>query len=195
MYEPAEDTFLFLDALQADCQLLRIRKPTVCLEIGSGSGIVSTFTAQMLGSGTCYMCTDINSEAVEITKRTGSRNCVELNPIVMDLAGAALPRLQGNVDLLLFNPPYVVTPTEEVGCKGIEASWAGGAHGREVIDRFLPQVPLLLSDTGLFYLIVIKENKLDEIENILQQFNLCMSTVLSRRSGPEFLSVLRFSRQ
>ena len=122
------------------------------------------------------------------------KNKVVLNPVLMDLAGAAMPRLQGNVDVLLFNPPYVVTPPEEVGSKGIEASWAGGKDGRQVIDRFLPQVPLLLSETGLFYLIVIKENKPDEVVNILQQFNLYMSTVLSRRSGPEFLSILRFLR-
>ena len=102
------------------------------------------------------MCTDINVKAADITQRTGRQNGVTLNPISMDLAGALLPRLQNNIDVLLFNPPYVVTPSQEVGSKGIEASWAGGTDGREVIDRFLPQVPLLLSVTGVFYLVVIK---------------------------------------
>ena len=195
VYEPAEDTFLFLDALQADCQFLRSKRPKVCLEIGCGSGVVSTFAAKMLGSETFYLCTDINEKAVDITRRTANQNSVLLNPILMNLAGALLQRLQSSVDLLLFNPPYVVTPPEEVGSTGIEASWAGGIDGREVINRFLHQVPNLLSDVGVFYLVVIKENKPEDIGLILSACNLSMKTVLSRRSGPEYLSVLRFTRQ
>lgn len=34
VYEPAEDTFLFLDALQDELQFLMALDPTVCLEIG-----------------------------------------------------------------------------------------------------------------------------------------------------------------
>ena len=45
---------------------------------------------------------------------------------------AAERRLEGNVDLLLFNPPYVPTPSIEVGGTGIEAAWAGGEDGCEV---------------------------------------------------------------
>jgi len=41
---------------------------------------------------------------------------------------------------------------------GIEASWAGGKNGREVMDRVFPLVADLLSTRGLFYLVTIKEN-------------------------------------
>lgn len=41
---------------------------------------------------------------------------------------------------------------------GIEASWAGGKRGREVMDRVFPLVADLLSPGGLFYLVTIKEN-------------------------------------
>jgi len=41
---------------------------------------------------------------------------------------------------------------------GIEASWAGGKKGREVMDRVFPLVADLLSTGGLFYLVTIKEN-------------------------------------
>ena len=46
----------------------------------------------------------------------------------------------------------------QVGSHGIQASWAGGRKGREVIDRFLPQVRHLLSPNGVLYLVTIEEN-------------------------------------
>lgn len=47
---------------------------------------------------------------------------------------------RGSIDVMLFNPPYVPTPSEEIAGNGIEASWAGGINGREVIDKFLPGI-------------------------------------------------------
>ena len=44
-----------------------------------------------------------------------------------------------------------------MGSSGIEAAWAGGERGREVVNQFLPVVPQLLSIKGLFYLISIIE--------------------------------------
>jgi release factor glutamine methyltransferase len=67
--------------------------------------------------------------------------------------------MAGKVDMLLFNPPYVVTPDEEVERKDIAAAWAGGKDGRLVIDRLLPIIPTLLSDGGVAYMVVIPENK------------------------------------
>ena len=73
------------------------------------------------------------------------RTPVVVEAVQCDLASALLPRLQHSVTWLLFNPPYVPTPDDEVGRgTGIEAAWAGGVDGRRVIDRFLPQMAQLL---------------------------------------------------
>ncbi|KAI0211831.1 Methyltransferase N6AMT1 [Lamellibrachia satsuma] len=193
VYEPVEDSFLFLDALEKDAKFLTALRPDVCLEVGSGSGVVSAFIARLLGNNTYYICTDINPLAAIATQGTARQNHVILNTVVTDLTASLLPRLTGQVDVLLFNPPYVVTPSEEVGSRGIEASYAGGRDGREVTDRFFPGVPKLLSPRGTFYLIVIKENKQDEIETLMRSYGLKMEVVLTRRSGPEHLSVLKFT--
>ncbi len=195
VYEPAEDSFLFLDALQEEADFIQSIRPLICLEIGSGSGIVSTFLARFLPYQPLCLCTDINPAAALVTKRTGIQNGVRLEPMLTDLVAALLPRIRGQVDVLLFNPPYVVTPPEEVGSSGIEASWAGGHRGREVTDRLLPHVAELLSKNGVFYLVIIEENDSADISRILGRQGLLMSTVLRRRSGPEKLSILKFIRQ
>ncbi|XP_053165496.1 methyltransferase N6AMT1 isoform X2 [Hemicordylus capensis] len=166
----------------------------ICLEVGSGSGVVSTFLASIVGPKALYMCTDINPVAGVCTLETATHSNVELQPIITDLVTGLLPRLYGKVDLLLFNPPYVVTPSAEMQSHGIEAAWAGGKNGREVIDRLIPLVSDLLSAKGLFYLVTIKENNPDEIIEILQNCGLRGTKALSRQAGRENLSVLKFCK-
>jgi hypothetical protein len=79
--------------------------------------------------------------------------------VLCDLASALLPRLSGQIDLLLFNPPYVPTPDEEVERGGLAAAWAGGARGRRVIDRLLAVVPSLLSPRGEMFMVAVHENE------------------------------------
>ncbi|XP_029876647.1 methyltransferase N6AMT1 isoform X1 [Aquila chrysaetos chrysaetos] len=195
VYEPAEDTFLLLDALERDAARLRQARVEICLEIGSGSGVVSTFLASsIIGSSALYICTDINPMAAYCTLETALLNNVHLQPVITDLVKGLSPRLNGKVDLLLFNPPYVVTPSEEVESRGIEASWAGGRKGREVMDRVFPLVPDLLSPGGLFYLVTIKENNPDEILETMKKGGLEGTRVLSRQAGQEMLTILKFRK-
>ncbi|KAG8440322.1 hypothetical protein GDO86_006179 [Hymenochirus boettgeri] len=157
VYDPAEDTFLLIDALEKDADELKSRVG-ICLEVGCGSGVVSAFIASFIGRKAYYICTDINPLAALCTLETARVNQLHIEPVITDLVQGLLPRLHEQIDLLVFNPPYVVTPSEEVGSSGIEAAWAGGRNGTEVMERFFPFVPKLLSPTGVFYLLVLQEN-------------------------------------
>ncbi|PKU45288.1 hemk methyltransferase family member 2 isoform x2 [Limosa lapponica baueri] len=139
----------------------------ICLEIGSGSGVVSTFLASsIIGSNALYICTDINPMAAYCTLETALLNNVHLQPVITDL----------------------------VESHGIEASWAGGKKGREVMDRVFPLVPDLLSPGGLFYLVTIKENDPDEILETMKKSGLEGTRVLSRQAGQEMLTILKFRK-
>ncbi|XP_024054665.1 methyltransferase N6AMT1 isoform X2 [Terrapene carolina triunguis] len=194
VYEPAEDTYLLLDALERDAAQIREAGVEISLEVGAGSGVVSTFLASIVGPSALYICTDINPIAASCTLETAVLNKVHIHPVITDLVTGLLPRLNGKVDLLLFNPPYVVTPSEEVESHGIEAAWAGGKNGREVMDRLFPLVPDLLSTGGLFYLVTIKENNPDEILETMKKYGLRGTRVLSRQAGRETLTILKFSK-
>lgn len=194
VYEPAEDSFVMLDALQLDLASLLATRPRVVVEVGSGSGIVITALAKALGPDLLYLCTDINAKAAAMSSRTASVNGVCVVPVVTDLMTGLSERLAAQVDVLIFNPPYVVTPDEEIGDTSLFAAWAGGAAGRRVMDRLFPIVPTLLSAAGKFYLLIIEENGEDEIQCIMASLGFQMEVVLRRRCRGEKQSVLCFSR-
>ncbi|KAI0374506.1 putative methylase [Pilatotrama ljubarskyi] len=201
IYEPAEDTFILLDALEQDADGLRNAKPIVCLEVGSGSGCVSAFAAAILGpSASLYLTTDINPHACRSTKATGRQNGVPIEPILTSLTGPLRDRLWHAVDILLFNPPYVPTETDEADdaqhAANIAGAWAGGQDGMEVTDILLEQVESLLSPRGRFYLVAVKQNDIQGIrERMLTRHGLRGEVALQRRAGREHLYVLRFTRQ
>eukprot|EP00057_Strongylocentrotus_purpuratus_P004579 XP_003728994.1 PREDICTED: hemK methyltransferase family member 2 [Strongylocentrotus purpuratus] len=194
VYEPAEDTFLLLDSLQEEASFIQHMKPSVCVEVGCGSGVVITALSKLLNQSALCIATDRNPYAALCTKRTAKQNSCHVEVMNCDLLTPLERRLQGSVDILIFNPPYVVTPSEEIKSNGIEASWAGGADGREVTDRLLPLIPKLLSPQGVMYLIAIRENKPKELMSWISSLGFKSTVVLARRAGPEHLSVLKFYR-
>nr|XP_018266559.1 uncharacterized protein I303_00534 [Kwoniella dejecticola CBS 10117]OBR88717.1 hypothetical protein I303_00534 [Kwoniella dejecticola CBS 10117] len=199
VYEPAEDSFILLDALEIDAQLIRDDQPTVCVEVGSGSGIASTFLTQLIGHGSMVLSTDINRYACEVTQRTAKANQITLNPIQCNLLGPLSARLKGKIDILLFNPPYVPTDLEELNdtqqLRDIGGAWAGGDNGMIITDIVLNQLPDLLSPTGKMYLVTIIQNKPLDIAQRMQSKGLLCKEIIRRRAGRELLSVLRISRK
>jgi release factor glutamine methyltransferase len=207
VYEPAEDTFVFLDALENDLELILSMKPSVCIEIGCGSGVVINFltkhlTNQWLKSDKLkdigiplFIATDINKDACEATIKTTQLNSNNIQVVNCDLLSPLIHRLENRIDILLFNPPYVVTDNIELGSSNIQAAWAGGIDGRQVMNRLFKQINNILSPNGIFYLICIKQNDIISIEKDLAIYGFEMKIIITRKAGIETLYCLRFMRK
>ncbi|AYU81767.1 hypothetical protein, conserved [Leishmania donovani] len=256
VYEPEADTFLFLEALDKDAELLRSIQPDRCVEVGCGSGTVITHlrcllmpsvaaaATQEIGAekpdlccrasgtrstvgGPMFCAVDVNPLALEATAITWTETLLKYfretvltdfygrifqsavptslaAPVVLSAEGVAPPSLRvdaddvtssalsastfclhrfhgdllnalprGNsasalFDVVLFNPPYVPTSLEELQDAiaqrdVITTAWCGGPRGRVVLDRFLRQLPSVLSRRGVCYLVLIKENNATDV--------------------------------
>lgn len=114
VYEPCDDSFLVVDALLADRTNLLEHRPTLCMEVGCGSGYVLTTLALLLGQdGTIYIGTDITPIAVRVTSETLEAHGVQAELINTDIASGLVKRLAGLVDVMVVNPPYVPTPEKK----------------------------------------------------------------------------------
>ena len=195
VYEPSDDTYLLCDALHHDLPSLLSSPPLVCCEVGTGSGAVLTYLQLLLREHhrlALYLATDLNPKACRVAARTARYNHCSVDVIHTTFTDGIL---DNQVDVLIFNPPYVPTPDEEVSGSGIEVSWAGGAQGRVVIDRFLSRIERILSHRGVLYLVLVKENKPSEVRRLLSLKGLDTEILLRRRASNEELLVLKAWRQ
>lgn len=182
IYEPAEDSFLLLDtlALPTERVFLSARfapeTPTpLVLEVGTGSGVVLAFAATnsmyIFGrQDIASLGTDVNIFACSATRETIGSSCVDA--LQADLA---TPLRKGMVDVLIFNPPYVPTEALPIAPKDGESgewerdshllalSYAGGIDGMETTVRLLDELPHILSDRGVAYILLCAQNKPEAI--------------------------------
>ncbi len=136
VYNPAEDTLLLLDALEE----LRLRGRK-CLDVGTGSGII----AIRLARECAYTVAVDLLEGPALTAKENSKiNGVHLEVILGDVLTAFR---EGSFDVITFNPPYL--PEMPNPLSGITYSWAGGFMGREVLGKFLSDLPRVLSRGGI----------------------------------------------
>ena len=223
VYEPAEDTFLLLDAIEKLILNGALPLPTVCLEIGSGSGIVTAFM-QARFPGSCFsIAVDISSIATQATVST----CEENYLLDVGTAPSPVPLLvdalcmdctshkfaaRALFDLVLINPPYV--ETDEIEIPGARI-WAGGPRGLGMLHDLIhpdkgspmshPSLEQLVSPQGSALIIMTACNQPEQfIESIPDDRHCCayavsqsswkVSIVSKRRCGRELLYVMRFQR-
>ena len=139
VYNPSDDSFLLLKVIDGIAPGKRF------LEIGSGTGLLSIHAAKL---GARVTAADINPHAVECTVRNGARNGVRMEVVRSDL----FERIQGNYDVIVFNPPYLPGPASSTSW--IERAWSGGDEGSEVAVRFLKEAWKHLSPGGRIFMIL-----------------------------------------
>ena len=126
------------------------------LEIGPGSGIISIHCAL---EGCPVTAVDINPEAVKLTKENAKKCGVPER--ITTIKGDLFSPLAGEkFDVIIFNPPYLVSETQR---DGIETAWDGGPYGREVTERFLSEAGVHLEFGGRIYILLEKQNRAEEL--------------------------------
>jgi release factor glutamine methyltransferase len=156
VYEPAEDTFLFAENLY-------VEKGEDVLDLGTGCGILGVLAAR---DANFVLAVDLNPYAIKCAKQ----NCMlnysnnKIAFIQTDLFSAFSD--SAAFDLVLFNAPYL--PSEEnEDMSWIGKAWAGGLNGRQVVDRFITQVPLHLKTEGR---VLLMQSTLTGVEETLKKF-------------------------
>jgi len=173
IYDPAEDTFLLLEAA-----LLEANISDSAIEIGCGRALISCELAKKVKS---IIATDINPHAVRLAKDRG------INAIRADLFRG----LKARFDLIIFNPPYLPTTIEEKLDGWINFAFDGGENGKDIIYRFLEQVKDHLSPEGRSLLLISSLNGFEEIREKARAEGLIVKEVAGAKFFFERLSIIK----
>ncbi|VEU21224.1 DEKNAAC102125, partial [Brettanomyces naardenensis] len=109
----------------------------------------------------------------------------------------------GQIDLLVFNPPYV--PTEDVPTipetTDQEDTWVdialnGGPQGMDVTNRVLDQLDTILSSDGEAYILFCARNNPELVGKkfVQDHHNFVVQKVIHRKAGWEELSIYRYHK-
>ncbi|OBA19861.1 S-adenosyl-L-methionine-dependent methyltransferase [Metschnikowia bicuspidata var. bicuspidata NRRL YB-4993] len=202
VYDPAEDSFLLLDALEECLPQLRLRQFPVVCEIGAGSGIVSAFLKMHVFPHGLFFATDVNPAACDTIVATVRENDTASRFATLDVfqMSLALALRSNHIDVLVFNPPYV--PAEAVPerpAAAADPAWLdlallGGSDGMVVTWQVLDGLHRLLAADGVAYILFCARNKPDSVARVMEDRGWAVRTVLHRKAGWEVLSVLEFRR-
>ena len=171
VYAPGDDTFLMIDAIDT---LSAERKKV--LDLGTGSGILGLYCALRQADVTGA---DVDELAIRHTADAARLLGVDLKLVVSDL----FSNIPGQFDLVLFNPPYL--PSEDIRDGTVD----GGSGGRDLIIRFLEELPGHLRKDGIAFLLVSSLNSPHILREGYNNFEF--STIAKRALFFEELEILR----
>ncbi len=189
VYEPAEDTFLLLKKID-------VCSNDTVLEIGTGTGIIALFCAL---NGAEVVCSDINPYAIELVKKNTSKNKSFLTGSIDIRSGNLFEVVNKNTffDLIIFNPPYLPTSTDEyVGGSGwFDKAVSGGPSGLKITNEFLNKLPNYLKDDGCAFCIFSTKSPRAQFNQTLRENNLVSTTIAEQSFGDETIEVHRIKKK
>jgi len=156
VYEPAEDSFLVADHLI-------VNEDDIVLDMGTGCGVLAILASQKAKK---VVATDISPHAIRCARKNA-----EINKLAskIDIRKGDLFEPIGKSEkfsLIIFNAPYL--PSALIESKSwLGKSWAGGPAGRQIIDRFITEVPKYLEGNGRIALV---QSSLCNIDETLEKF-------------------------
>ena len=188
VYDPAEDTFLLLEALN-------INPSNRVLELGTGCGVIGLYCASI---GADVICSDINPFAVELVKKNYQQNLSLLKGNFEVRLGDLFSVLtMGDLfDIVIFNPPYLPTDSKDlVGKSGwFDKSVNGGVDGLKIIGRFIEEVGQYLKDNGCIYFVFSSLSDINILERIVSKSGFQKSIIASKKFDDEQLDVYCLKR-
>lgn len=155
VYEPAEDSFLFSENLQ-------IEAGTRVLDMGTGCGILGIIAAKEAE----VVAVDLNPYAIRCARENARINNVSSKMVFIQGDLFTFLNQKLSFDVVLFNAPYLPVGDSDLD-SWIGYAWAGGAIGRQVIERFISEVPKHLKPEGY---VLMMQSSLANIEETICRF-------------------------
>jgi release factor glutamine methyltransferase len=178
VYEPAEDSFLFAENLAVDAG-------ESVLDMGTGCGILGILAAE---KARWVVAADVNPYAVRCAKENALLNNVRGKMAFAQGDLFTWLSQKATFDAILFNAPYLPVGKGEAN-SWLGRAWAGGATGRQVIDRFIAKAPCHLKRTGR---VLLMQSTLASVDETLRRFAECHlnAEVVAERELPFFETVV-----
>ena len=155
VYKPAEDSFLFSENLQ-------IEAGTRVLDMGTGCGILGIIAAKEAE----VVAVDLNPYAIRCARENARINNVRSKMVFIQGDLFTFLNQKLSFDVVLFNAPYLPVGDSDLD-SWIGYAWAGGAIGRQVIERFISEVPKHLKPEGY---VLMMQSSLANIEETICRF-------------------------
>lgn len=174
VYSPREDSYLLAEAVERHAF-------GKVLDMGTGTGIQGIVACK---KGCDVTFADASQEALDCARANAESNSVSGKFVRTDL----FSNIAGRFNTIVFNPPYLHSrPLGQLD--RIDRALDGGIGGREVIDRFLAELP---GHVEKDHLVLLLESSLNSYGKDIKKLDA--TVVCTKSMFFEELAVLMFKQ-